>query len=374
MQVLNAAIIARVSTGQQEDGTSLEIQLDRCIAKAESLGYVVHPDFTWREVWTGAELDRPVLDEVRAAAARGLFQALVVYWPDRLSRDPLYLLTLVREFQNAGIALHFVEGASDDTPEGELLMYISGYVGFRERQQIAERTMRAKQRIAESGERLPNGTGSGLYGCDYDSDAKRRVLNHAEAAVVRMIFQWASEGLSCYLIAVKLNAMNIPTKRGKRWHPLGVKRILTNRAYTGVQYYGETRSRNGKGQSRNGKRRKRVITIGPCRNAAELKASPRPSLPKPSSTPFRSDWPFVKQRPLVGSVPVISSPGSPVAAAAERQSSERPYSASTAITGAGLPLQPVRRRRSVTAATCGPMIWKLWSGVRSFGPSRIPLC
>ena len=78
-----------------------------------------------------------------------------------------------------------------------------------------------------------------------------------------MIFQWASEGLSGYLIAVKLNEMNIPTKRGNRWHPLGVKRILTNRAYTGVQYYGETQSRNGKG-------RERIITYRPLSECSRI--------------------------------------------------------------------------------------------------------
>ena len=81
--------------------------------------------------------------------------------------------------------------------------------------------------------------------------------------MVRMIFQRASEGLSGYLIAVKLNEMNIPTKRSKRWHPLGVKRILTNRAYTGVQYYGETRPRNGKG-------RKRIITYRPLSECTRI--------------------------------------------------------------------------------------------------------
>ena len=258
-----AGILARVSTGPQADGTSLETQVDRASAEAESHGYGVHPDSIWHEVWTGAEMDRPVLAEIRAAAARGLIQALVVYSTDRLSRDPLHLLNVVRELQEAGVALHFVEGPSDDTPEGQMLMYISGYVGFRERQLIAERTMRGKERIAQYGERLPNGTGSGLYGCDYDAAAKRRVLNPAEATVVRLIFQWASEGLSCYLIAVRLNDMNIPTKRGKRWHPLGVKRILSNHAYTGVQYYGQTRSRNGKGG-------KRITTYQPLSECSRI--------------------------------------------------------------------------------------------------------
>ena len=183
-----AAIVTRVSTGQQEDGTSLETQLVSCEAEAERLGYQVHPDYVFREVWTGADIDRPGLSEVRRAVAARAFAAVIVHSPDRLSRDPLDTLLFARELQEAGGQLHFVHGPSDDSPEGQLLTYIEGYVGQRERQQIAERSMRAKDALARSG-RLPNGTGSSLYGTDYDPLLKIRTINEVEAAVVRLIFQ-----------------------------------------------------------------------------------------------------------------------------------------------------------------------------------------
>ena len=233
-----AAILARISSPGQLDGTSLDTQVEQCWAEAERLGYRVDPDLVWREVWTGEDLERPTLDDIRAVAKSGRFNALVVFTYDRLARDPLYVLMVAREFREMGVALLFVNDPSDDSPEGQLLMYINGYVGFRERQQIAERTMRGKERVAQNG-RLPNGTGSGLYGYDYDPVTKVRLINEAEAAPVRLMFQWVTEGVSCYQVAVRLNDANIPTKRGKRWHPLGVKRIIRNRAYTGCQFYGE---------------------------------------------------------------------------------------------------------------------------------------
>lgn len=49
---------------------------------------------------------------------------------------------------------------------------------------------------------------------------------------------------------MRLNEVGIPTKRGCEWHPLGVRRILENRAYTGVQFYGENRYRKGSGGKR----------------------------------------------------------------------------------------------------------------------------
>ena len=242
-------IYARLSTTQQEEGTSLDTQIERCEAAALDLGYVVKPEFVWRESWTGTELARPVLDQVRQVVEAGSVDAVVVYSPDRLARDPLYMVMLVREFQESGVALHFVLGASDDSPEGQLLMYIQGYVGMMEHKQIAERTMRGKDKVARSG-RLPNGTGSGLYGYDYDRIQKVRTVNEAEEVIVRRVFQWASEGVSRHIIACRLNEANIPTKRGKLWHHLTVGRILGNRAYTGVQVYGQKRYRKVKGGRR----------------------------------------------------------------------------------------------------------------------------
>ena len=52
-------IYARLSTIQQEEGTSLDTQIERCEAAALDLGYVVKPELVWRESWTGTELERP---------------------------------------------------------------------------------------------------------------------------------------------------------------------------------------------------------------------------------------------------------------------------------------------------------------------------
>ena len=40
---------------------------------------------------------------------------------------------------------------------------------------------------------MPNGTGPGLYGYDYDRVNRRRVINPAEAEVVRTVFRKACQ-------------------------------------------------------------------------------------------------------------------------------------------------------------------------------------
>ena len=148
---MKAGIYIRVSTSQQEDGTSPETQEARCRIAAEMACYEVDQALIWQEQWTSIDLDRPKLNEVRQTARADLMSALFVYTPDRLTREPVHMLMLLDELQQSGVSLHFVEGISDSTPEGQLLMYVQGYAAKRERAQIAERSMRAKAEVASSG-------------------------------------------------------------------------------------------------------------------------------------------------------------------------------------------------------------------------------
>ena len=245
----NAAIYARVSTAQQEDGTSLETQVAACRRLAVQQGSQTPEDLVFRESGSGVDTDRRLLTELRDLARRGKVQSIYVYSPDRLSRNPLDLMILTEEFSQAGIPLVFVQGPSGDAAEDKLIRYILGYVGEKERAQIAERTTRGKLATARNG-RMPTGTGKGLYGYRYDSETKRRSILEYEAEIVRRVFTWAAEGMSFYGIATRLNAHDIPTKGGNQWHPLTVRRLLTNEAYTGVNYYGRTRYKKKRGGGR----------------------------------------------------------------------------------------------------------------------------
>ncbi len=184
---MNAGVYSRVSTPGQEDGTSLELQEEASVAMALSQHYEVPQEFLWREVWSGADLYRPVFDEVRAAAARGDIDALFLYHPNRLGRDPLHNSLAYAELRATGVDVQFVEGNIEDTPEGRLLLYVQGYASQQERRLLAQRSMDNKTAIAKSG-RLPVGSGAGLYGYGYLRETKERVVNEAESAVVGIAF------------------------------------------------------------------------------------------------------------------------------------------------------------------------------------------
>ncbi len=237
-------IYARVSTAAQGTGTSLATQEQESRALVKEMGILDEEIIVWHERYSGAYLQRPMLTNVRESVRAGKLKMLIVHSPDRLSRDPDHMIVIAHELQEHGVRLIFVHGPSEESPDYKLLRYFFGYMGQRERAQIHEKTMRGKRAVARSG-RMPNGTGLGLYGYDYDPHLRTRVINEAEAAQVRRIFRWASQGLSHYQIATRLNREGIPSKSGRRWHTMTVKRLLHNAAYTGVQYFGQNRRLRG---------------------------------------------------------------------------------------------------------------------------------
>jgi Recombinase len=56
------------------------------------------------------------------------------------------------------------------------------------------------------------------------------VPDPAESAVLARMRQWAGDGLSRRAITARLNAEGVPTKRGGRWHPTTVSRVLSEAA------------------------------------------------------------------------------------------------------------------------------------------------
>ena len=194
----------------------------------------------------GAYIDRAGVNLMLEAVKNREVDIVIVYDHDRLSRDPLDLLNVQRVCIEARVPLEFVRGPSDTTPEGQLMTYFLGYAAQRERAQFMERTMRGKERAAKDG-RMPTTGGIGLYGYDYDRPSRKRIFNETEAAMVRMMFQWALEGISVYRIACTLNEKKIPSKTGSLWNHSSVNRILKNQAYTGATYYGRFRHRSMKG-------------------------------------------------------------------------------------------------------------------------------
>ena len=129
-----AVAYARINLVAQADGTSLDTQTAEMARLAKETGHLIGPGDVLREIASGASLDRPQLNKLRRMAAAGELDALFVYNIDRLSRDLVHLLTLMREFEAHGVVVHIVRGPSYFTPEDELVRLV---LGFSEQQWCA---------------------------------------------------------------------------------------------------------------------------------------------------------------------------------------------------------------------------------------------
>ena len=169
-----------------------------------------------------------------ADARRGLFDTIVCWKSDRLSRDMYPAAALMEVVEAHQVRLGAVMDGIDMKTFG-----LMAAIGKIELDNFRERSTLGKRGTAKQG-RVP--TGRLPYGYRIGDDG-RAEGNEEEAEVVRHIFSmYLDEGMGSYSIAVRLTDEGIPTQNGKLvWLQSRVHHILGNSAYTGTWLYGKHR-------------------------------------------------------------------------------------------------------------------------------------
>lgn len=246
-----AILYARVSTDEQaEKGYSLQSQLEALREYAARNGFDVVSEI--KDDYSGAKLDRPGLDMVRAMIDRREVDAVIVFSPDRLTRNLAHSLVLREEWQRANIELHYCNrGKSENTPEGQMTANIEAVFGDYWRAKIIESSSRGRRTKAANGKWPCDGHPA--YGYRQEGKAREAhlVIDEAEAHIVRRIFAmyagvWG-QPISLHGIAAALNGEGIAPpnrggakgkgKKGMGWHRGTIRNILRRRAYIGEFHY-----------------------------------------------------------------------------------------------------------------------------------------
>ncbi len=209
-----AAVYVRVSTEDQTDnGESLASQEAACRAECAKRGLAVAAVYSDPGHSAGS-LERPALDELRAAVAAGEVAAVVVYAVDRLSRRQADMLALLEEFAGHGVGIW---SASQDfetaTASGKAMIGFLAIFAELQREEIRARTKRALTKKRDAGEpvgRTPFGLQQGEEG------GQRRYLKADTWSIVERILVERSAGASCQQIADRLNADSVPTPTAHR--------------------------------------------------------------------------------------------------------------------------------------------------------------
>ncbi|KAB2911239.1 MAG: recombinase family protein [Kofleriaceae bacterium] len=232
------AIYTRKSTavGSDVSLSSLDAQRDVCAA------YVgTKRGEGWRALseryddggYTGANLERPAFRRLMADIVAGKIDVVVVYKVDRLSRSLLDFATVIRLFEQHGVAFVSVtQSFSTADAIGRLVLNLLMSFAEFEREMIAERT---RDKIAASRRRGKWTGGVAPFG--YQTVDRKLLPDPATAPIAVRAFETYLEGRSIMAVLRLLDELAPRTTRKgapRPWARNDVRRMLDNPIYAGL--------------------------------------------------------------------------------------------------------------------------------------------
>lgn len=237
-EINKVALYVRVSTtSQMEEGYSIEEQ------KAKLESYCDIKDWHVYKVYTdggfsGSTTERPALEQLIKDAQSKLFDTVLVYKLDRLSRsqkDTLYLIEDIFLKNNIEF-VSLLENFDTSTPFGRAVIGLLSVFAQLEREQIKERMQLGKLGRAKAGKSMMWAKTS--YGYNYDKETGSMTINEYEALAVKEIYSSYLAGMSITKLRDKINE-EYPKKPA--WSYRTIRGILANPVYCGLnQYKGQT--------------------------------------------------------------------------------------------------------------------------------------
>src|SRR6476469_4754963 len=231
---LRCAVYTRKSSeeGLEQEFNSLDAQREACeayIASQKPEGWVLVPDRYDDGGISGATLERPALKRLLADIEEHLVDVVVVYKIDRLSRALMDFSRLVEVFDRNNVTFVSVtQSVNTTTSMGRLTLNILLSFAQFERGVIGERI---RDKFAAS--RKKGMWMGGFVPLGYDVKDRKLVVNKAEAATVRMIFERFTKIGSATALVLALRAERITGKRGKLIDKGYLYKLLNNRVYVG---------------------------------------------------------------------------------------------------------------------------------------------
>jgi site-specific DNA recombinase len=229
----------RVSPGPfQADGFSIEAQLTEMREFAAARGWVIVAEFVDVSV-SGQTMERPELDAMKAAAAEGSFDILLVHELSRLSRSSVYETFEIFEFlgrYNVGFASVKEPQFDLSSPNGRFVLTIIAAVNQYYIDILSMHTQKSKHQRAREG--LYNAS-IPPYGYRHTGDPKTPPqIVPEEADAIRLIFERYASGRHSFMeLADLLNDRGYRTRAGKRFSKDTVADMIRNQFYAGKVVY-----------------------------------------------------------------------------------------------------------------------------------------
>lgn len=277
--IRKVAIYARVSTtNQAEEGYSIDGQIDSLEKYCEAMGWDVYNKYI-DAGFSGGSLKRPEMANLINDVKKGLFDTVLVYKLDRLSRNVRDTLYLIKDVFNIN-KINFVsiqENIDTSSAMGTLFLTLLSAIAEFEREQIKERMQLGKLGRAKAGKSMMWGRTS--YGYDYQKETGSLIINPAQSLVVKYIFERYLDGRSITKLRDDLNE-RYPKEIS--WNYRAVRGILSNPVYCGYNQY--------KGQLFPGEHEPIISEDVYKRTQEELKIRQRTAAEKTNPRPFQAKY------------------------------------------------------------------------------------
>ena len=234
-QIKQCAIYTRVSTDMQA-----EKEFSSCEAQKEKIRSFIQSQDNWQIFkvysdagYTGANTNRPALQELFEDIKQKKIDIILAYKIDRLTRSPKDFYQLIEIFEQNNVSfVSITERFDTSTPAGRLLRNIMLTFAQFERELTSERTRdKLLERVKKgmwNGGHLPFG---------YERKDKKLIINKKESEIVRLIFENYLETGSINEVYDLLKEKNIKNRQGKNPSKNHLALILRNIAYTGKIKY-----------------------------------------------------------------------------------------------------------------------------------------
>jgi site-specific DNA recombinase len=234
----DCVIYTRVSSKEQQEGFSLEAQLDLLQKYAQDGGFRVVQEFT--EVESAKAPGRPVFDKMLDYLKANPETVLLVEKTDRLVRNLKDYITL----DDLKITVHFVKEGTAFGPGAKsndrFMQGIKVLVATQYSENLSEEIMKGMTKRAEAGKwscKAP-------YGYRSNPETRSLEIVPAEAEAIRWLFEtYAMGDYSLRELCAEFRLKALPWRSARPIYPTLAHKMLNNPIYKGIIKWGDVTAR-----------------------------------------------------------------------------------------------------------------------------------
>jgi site-specific DNA recombinase len=220
-QDVKAVAYVRVSSKGQVNGTGPDRQREIIDAYARQNGIAVAK--VYQETYTGTEAERPAFAAMLHDLLTNGCRTIIVESLDRFARDLSVQLQLTALLASRGLTLvnattgQDVTAAMQQDPMMRAMVQIQGVFAELDKRLTVAKLAKARQLTRRRAGRCEGRKPFGVRPGEPDTLARMKAL---------------SDGRSCYAVAKTLNDESLPSRSGRPWTPIVVRRILNRQPKT----------------------------------------------------------------------------------------------------------------------------------------------